>query len=408
MATKELVRTGDGLPIDWRAVLWADKDAAGAHIRWDVKWLADVILCELVKLDCTATTHQGKFSLHLDGQHRGATFSQFRLHAILPAGRTIALCRLCRCKAHAEEDHPVHWHRFEHVPGESPDPPESVLWDGGHPGRSGGGRVVPPGPTIADGVVRCDRCTGNDAPPMVSPTGPVTATHPVGRAGAAVVVASGLVVVVVGAEVVVFAFGSDVVVVARVVVEPSVSAGALNGAVIPEPLSSGSAGQPWSAHAFAARATSSGSVTRTASPSTTTSASRTDTAIEQRGSLATLWPLRVPAPVRNQNAPSSQRAPTAVTWGLPSWLIVESQVGAGVVGVQCRRRPCVERLEDGRPVNEREPVRCTQVGPVHRGSPFLRPTTSHKWCRRQPGRARQTHRAAQAVNASWLASDPRQ
>src|ERR1700677_3683411 len=32
--------------------------------------------------------------------------------------------------------------------------------------------------------------------------------------------------------------------------------GALNGAVMPGPLSSGSAGQPWSAHAFAIRAKS--------------------------------------------------------------------------------------------------------------------------------------------------------
>jgi hypothetical protein len=38
--------------------------------------------------------------------------------------------------------------------------------------------------------------------------------------------------------------------------------GALNGAVMPGPLSSGSAGQPLSAHAFAMRATAPGSVTR--------------------------------------------------------------------------------------------------------------------------------------------------
>src|ERR1700683_5465090 len=102
--------------------------------------------------------------------------------------------------------------------------------------------------------------------------------------------------------------------------------GALNGAVMPGPLSSGSAGQPWSAHAFAIRASAPGSVTRTASPSITTSASRTDTAIEHRGSRATLRPFRVPAPVWNQNVPSSHRAPTAVTCGLPSWLTVDSQV----------------------------------------------------------------------------------
>src|ERR1700746_3400180 len=73
--------------------------------------------------------------------------------------------------------------------------------------------------------------------------------------------------------------------------------GALNGAVMPDPLSSGSAGQPLSAHAFAIRATALGSVTRAASPSITTSASRIDTAIEHRGSRATLRPFRVPAPV---------------------------------------------------------------------------------------------------------------
>src|SRR5436190_19243782 len=102
--------------------------------------------------------------------------------------------------------------------------------------------------------------------------------------------------------------------------------GALNGAVMPEPVSSGSAGQPSSAHAFAMRATAPGSVTRAASPSMTTSASRIDTEIEQRGSRATLWPFRVLEPVWNQNVPSSHRAPTAVTCGLPSSLTVDSQV----------------------------------------------------------------------------------
>ena len=92
--------------------------------------------------------------------------------------------------------------------------------------------------------------------------------------------------------------------------------GALNGAVMPDPLSSGSAGQPLSAHAFAIRATAPGSVTRVASPSITTSASRIDTAIEHRGSRATLRPFRVPAPVWNQNLPSSDRQPTTVTCGI--------------------------------------------------------------------------------------------
>src|SRR5688572_11422092 len=102
--------------------------------------------------------------------------------------------------------------------------------------------------------------------------------------------------------------------------------GALNGAVIPDPLSSGSAGQPWSAHALAARAKPLGSVTRSASPSTTTSASRIDSAIEHARLRSTLRPFRVPAPVWNQNAPSSQIAPTAVTCGLASSFTVHSHV----------------------------------------------------------------------------------
>src|SRR5207247_9531993 len=100
--------------------------------------------------------------------------------------------------------------------------------------------------------------------------------------------------------------------------------GALNGAVIPDLVSSSSAGHPWSAQALARRVSVAGSVSRAASPSATTSASRIDTAIEQRGSRATLRPFRVPDPVWNQNVPSSQRAPTAVTCALPSSLIVAS------------------------------------------------------------------------------------
>jgi hypothetical protein len=95
---------------------------------------------------------------------------------------------------------------------------------------------------------------------------------------------------------------------------------------MPDPVCSGSAGQPWSAHAFAMRATASGSVTRVASPSNTTSASRMDSATAHRGSRSTLRALRVPEPVWNQNVPSSQRAPTAVTCGLPSSLTVVSHV----------------------------------------------------------------------------------
>ena len=58
---------------------------------------------------------------------------------------------------------------------------------------------------------------------------------------------------------------------------------------------------------------------------------------EHRPIARDIAPLRVPAPVWNQNVPSTQRAPTAVTCGLPSSLTVASHVvrefapsGAGV------------------------------------------------------------------------------
>src|SRR3954447_3727003 len=95
---------------------------------------------------------------------------------------------------------------------------------------------------------------------------------------------------------------------------------------MPCPLPSTSAGQPPSAHTLTTRPSESGSVTRAASPSTTTSAPGTEMATEQRGSRATLRHFRVLAPVWNQNVPSSHTAPTAVTCALPSSLTVDSQV----------------------------------------------------------------------------------
>ena len=89
--------------------------------------------------------------------------------------------------------------------------------------------------------------------------------------------------------------------------------GALKGAVMPTPLASGSAGQPPADHVAARRLRVSVSVTFAATPSRTTSASRIEMAIEQRGSRARLRYFLVPAPVWNQNVASSQIAPTGVT-----------------------------------------------------------------------------------------------
>ena len=94
--------------------------------------------------------------------------------------------------------------------------------------------------------------------------------------------------------------------------------GALNGAVMPVPESSGCAGHPLFAHNAAISATIVGSVTRRASPETITSKPFVATLIVQRGSRATFFALRVRSPVWNQHEPACQSAPTLVTCGLPS------------------------------------------------------------------------------------------
>jgi len=72
-------------------------------------------------------------------------------------------------------------------------------------------------------------------------------------------------------------------------------------------------------------ATMAGSVIRLASPSTTRSNASVARLMAQRGSRARFRPLRLPWPVSNQKQPSAHSAPTPLTCGLPSALIVDSQ-----------------------------------------------------------------------------------
>jgi hypothetical protein len=65
-----------------------------------------------------------------------------------------------------------------------------------------------------------------------------------------------------------------------------------------------------------------------------------------------LRPFRVPAPVWNQNVPSSHRAPTAVTCGLPSSLTVDSQVVREPVPT---RRRASQQLRPSPPAAARPP-----------------------------------------------------
>jgi hypothetical protein len=101
--------------------------------------------------------------------------------------------------------------------------------------------------------------------------------------------------------------------------------GALYSAVSALPVSSTRAGHPSAAQRAAIAVTVSGSVTRTAVPSTTRSKSWAATLSAHRGSRARFLPLRVRLPVSNQKEPSTQRAPSPVTWGLPLALMVVSQ-----------------------------------------------------------------------------------
>src|SRR6478736_1085367 len=162
------------------------------------------------------------------------------------------------------------------------------------------------------------------------------------------------------------------------------SVGALNGAVMPVPDSSGCAGHPLLAHSAAISATFAGSVTRRASPATITSKPFVATLIVQRGSRATFFALRVRSPVWNQHEPACHSAPTLVTCGLPSPFRVVSQnvERFGERGSSCVRRSvsCVSTSDHsivGSPsasprfvvfiVLETEPVPETHRDPV--GSP---------------------------------------
>src|SRR5205814_3777027 len=80
---------------------------------------------------------------------------------------------------------------------------------------------------------------------------------------------------------------------------------------MPVPESSGCAGHPLFAHNAAISATIFGSLTRRASPATITSKPFVATLIEQRGSRATFFALRVPSPVWNQHEPARSEEHTS-------------------------------------------------------------------------------------------------
>ena len=145
------------------------------------------------------------------------------------------------------------------------------------------------------------------------------------------------------------------------------SDGALNGAVMPDPLSSG-----WPPAAVRPRPRTTRHCARLGhSPGLAldhASASRIDTATEHRGSRATLRPFRVPVPVWNQNVPSQpqgtdrsrMRAAVRVDGGQPGRV--------GVHRVRDWRRPRVEFLGNCGPVHRRQPIRLTQIGDLHEAS----------------------------------------
>src|SRR6478752_8215138 len=143
--------------------------------------------------------------------------------------------------------------------------------------------------------------------------------------------------------------------------------GALNSAVSARPVSSTWAGQPSAAQSAAMAATVGGSVTGRALPSTTRSNSSVATLSAQRGSRSRFLALRFRSPDWNQKEPSTNDAPTPVTCGLPSGLIVVSQhvcrFGPPVPGPWLM--PDSSRAWMGGPLEWRQVVEVGQVGYVH-------------------------------------------
>ena len=145
--------------------------------------------------------------------------------------------------------------------------------------------------------------------------------------------------------------------------------GALNGAWMREPDASGSTGQPWSTHACAMRATTSGSLTRGRRPLRERHRHHAPTPRPSSGGRGRRC---VPYGLRRSGTrtfPSTHTAPTAVVCGLPSSFSVVSHVVRAFIASAAGRRTRVELVADAVPLDRRQSVLDAQVDRFHCASP---------------------------------------
>ena len=141
--------------------------------------------------------------------------------------------------------------------------------------------------------------------------------------------------------------------------------GALNGAVMPDPLSSGSAGQPLSAQAFAMRATT----RRLGHPSCVTLDHHVRVADRDRDRTARI--SRDVAPLACTRAglePERAVHPDRTDRRhVRAAVLVDghNQVVRVLLRVRCRRRTRIELRHNGGPIHRREPVRVSQIDGLH-------------------------------------------
>lgn len=104
-------------PSDWHALIDAEKDARNASIRWEDSLVGSVVVARRMRLDLHAITDRGTFTLWVDGEEDPGNNTQFRLMMHGEGLRRMLVSRLCCCRLHSNDDHPVHWHHFDQIQG---------------------------------------------------------------------------------------------------------------------------------------------------------------------------------------------------------------------------------------------------------------------------------------------------
>lgn len=102
------------MKVDWEALIAAEKSGGFKRLEWSATMFADEVVCERLHYDLSLETHQGRFTPFINAEYSPAK-CQFWLMVLRPGRKRLHVARLCRCAEHRDDEHPVHWHYFEHI-----------------------------------------------------------------------------------------------------------------------------------------------------------------------------------------------------------------------------------------------------------------------------------------------------